>query len=127
MTAPNLLRSVAAAGLLALALAACGGDEGSGSTTVSTAKGATGATVDKIDVKDFRFNPESTTVKTGTAVTWTFSDSSDHNVESVGTSELKKSPDLADGKTYQFTFTKAGTVEYRCGIHNSMTGTIVVT
>jgi plastocyanin len=124
MTAQALLRS-AIAGLLVVGLAGCGSD--SGSKAVSTVKGATGATVDKIEVKDFRFNPEDTTVKTGATVTWTFSDDTDHNVEPVGVSELKKSPDLSGGKTYTFKFTKAGTISYRCGIHNSMTGTINVT
>jgi len=126
MTAHNLVRSAAAAALLVAALAGCGSDSGS-SKSASTVKGATGATADKIEVKDFSFNPEQTTVKTGTTVTWTFADDTDHNVEPVGASELKKSPDLQGGKTYEFKFTKAGTVEYRCGIHNSMTGTINVT
>lgn len=60
-------------------------------------------------------------------MTWTFDDDVDHNVEPVGPSELKLSPDLKGGKTFVFTFTKPGTVNYRCGIHNSMTGTVVVT
>ena len=124
MTAHRLVRSAAAVGLLVL-VAGCGGD--GDSQTVSTVKGATGATADKIEVKDFRFNPDSTTVKTGTTVTWTFLDDSDHNVEPVGTTELTKSPDLQGGKTFTFKPTKAGTISYRCGIHNSMTGSIVVT
>jgi len=122
MTFQNFLRSAAAGGMLVLALSACGGGD-----KAKTATPAAGASADKVEVKDFSFKPKSATVKVGTSVTWTFADDVDHNVEPVGASELKKSPDLKSGKTYAFTFTKAGTVEYRCGIHNSMTGTVVVT
>lgn len=125
MSTHTRFRSAAAAGLFVLALSACGSDDKSASP-VSTAAGATGATSDKINVKDFSYKPNDTTVKVGTTVTWTFSDDVDHNVDPVGTSELKKSPDLAGGKTYSFTFTKAGTNDYRCDIHNSMTGSVVV-
>ncbi len=120
----KLFRSAAAAGLLLLALSACGSDD-EASTAAPSA--AAGAPTDMIEVKDFAFNPEMATVKAGTPVTWVFKDSADHNVAPVGESELEKSPDLSDGKTFTFTFTKPGTVEYQCGIHNSMTGTVVVT
>jgi len=123
MTAQKLARSAAAAGLLVLALAGCGGDDSSTDATKGPPVGA----ADRVEVKDFSFNPQSTTVKTGTTVTWTFSDDTDHNVEPVGASELTKSPDLQGGKTFTFKFTKAGTVSYRCGIHNSMSGTVNVT
>jgi len=121
MTSRNLLRSAAAAGVLLLVLGGCGKDDS------KTAAPAGGDSVDKIDVKEFAFSPKSTTVKAGTTVTWTFSDSAAHNIDPVGGTEPKKSPDLKSGGTYTFTFTKAGTYNYRCGIHNSMTGTVVVT
>lgn len=125
MSSPNLLRSAGAATVLAAALSGCGGDEQP--RAASTVPGATGATTDKVAVKDFSFSPESTTVRAGTTVTWTFEDDADHSVEPVGGSEPKKSPDLQGGKTYTFTFEKAGTFAYRCGIHNAMTGSVVVT
>lgn len=137
MTLSNLLRSAAASCALVLAVGACGGSDDASETGAgpastagpgSTAKpAAEGTATDKIDVKDFSYKPDPVTVKVGTTVTWTFSDSVDHNVEGVKGAELKKSPDLKSGGTYPFTFTKAGTNEYRCSIHNSMTGKIVVT
>ena len=120
----NLIRTAGAAGVLVLALSACGSD---GNKEAAEGPTAGGAVTDKIDVKDFAFKPDPATVKAGTAVTWTFSDDVDHNVEAVGESELKKSPDLKSGKTYAFTFTKPGEVKYRCSIHNSMTGSLTVT
>ena len=127
MTSSSLLRSAAAAGVLVLVLGACGGDDDAGGPA-ATVPGATGAVTDKIEVRDFSFNPETTSVRAGTTVTWTFADDAEHNVEPVdASSELKKSPDFQGGATYAFKFTKAGTVSYRCGIHNSMTGSVVVT
>lgn len=127
MTSSSLLRSAAAAGLLVLGLGACGGDDDGGGAA-PTVPGATGAVTDKIEVKDFKFTPETTSVRAGTTVTWTFADDSDHNVEPADpASELKKSPDLQGGATYSFKFTKAGMVSYRCGIHEQMTGSVVVT
>lgn len=123
MTAMRLLGSATASGLLALGLAACGGD---GEDTATVPPGG-GVTIDKIDVKDFAFKPENATVKAGTKVTWTFSDNADHNIEPVGGTEPTKSPDLKDGATHSVTFATPGTFKYRCGIHNYMTGTVTVT
>jgi plastocyanin len=33
---------------------------------------------------------------------------------------------LTAGQTYSYTFTKAGTYIYHCGIHKTMAGTIIV-
>ena len=131
MIASKLLRSAAAASVLGLLLAACSGDDDGSSNVVSTVAGgtggATGATTDKVEVKDFSYKPETTTVKVGTTVTWTFGDDVEHNVTPVGGSEPKKSPDLTSGGTFTHTFATAGTFDYRCSIHNSMTGSVVVT
>jgi len=131
MTSLKLLRSAAAVGVLVLALGACGKDDNKTTTKASDSTTAggnpSGKISDKIEVKDFSFKPESATVKVGTTVTWTFSDSAAHNVDPVGGTEPKKSPDLKSGGSYTFTFSKPGTYKYRCGIHNSMTGTVVVT
>jgi len=126
MLSKNLLRSAAAAGVLLLVLGGCGKDDSKAATPAGD-QGAAGATGDKIEVKEFSFSPKSTTVKSGTTVTWTFSDSAAHSVEPVGGSEPKKSPDLKSGGTYTFTFSKPGNFTYHCGIHNYMSGTIVVT
>ncbi len=135
MSSADLFRPVAAAGVLVLVLAACGSDDeptGAPSapapTTPATTSGAAApAQSDTIQVKDYAFSPRSAAVKAGTTVTWTFADDAEHNVEPVGASELQKSPDLQGGGTYTFTLSRPGTVEYRCGIHNSMTGSVVVT
>ena len=125
MAPKRSLRSAAAAGVLLFALAGCGSD--SKPEAADPAGGAAGASGNAIEVKDFAYKPEKATVKVGTKVTWTFKDDAAHNVEAVGGGEPTKSPDLKDGGTFDFTFTKPGLVNYRCGIHNYMTGSVMVT
>jgi len=122
MTPKRQLTSAVTAGLLVLALAGCGGD-----TKPEATGPAGGASTDTIEVKDFAFKPDMATVKAGTKVTWVFKDGAAHNVAPKGASEPTKSPDLKDGATYSFTFTKPGMVEYFCGIHEYMTGSVMVT
>ena len=121
MAPKRSVRSATAAGVLLLALTGCGSD------SKPEAGGAAGATGNAIEVKDFVFKPEKATVKVGSKVAWTFKDDAAHNVEAVGGGEPTKSPDLKDGGIFDFTFTKPGLVNYRCGIHNYMTGTVMVT
>jgi len=122
------MRSAVTAGTLIVALGACGSDSPKSDGAPGKSAPAGGATTDQIEVKDFAFKPGSATVKVGTKVTWTFKDDAAHSIEAVGGgAEPTKSPDLKGGGTYSFTFTKPGAVSYRCGIHNYMTGTVMVT
>jgi plastocyanin len=129
-------RSAAALGVAALTLAmatACGG---SGSTPKSGAKLDPATTV---TTKLLSFNPEKLTVKVGTKVTWTDSDSIGHTVTTgkfvLGSEGLRTSenPDglidmpLSAGKNVSYTFTKAGKYVYYCSIHKGMNGEIDVT
>ncbi|HLG62304.1 MAG TPA: cupredoxin family copper-binding protein [Ktedonosporobacter sp.] len=87
----------------------------------TTAPAANG---NSITIANFAFAPASLTVKVGTKVTWTNNDSATHTV-----TDLKgafDSGDLPTGQSFSFTFTKAGTYNYHCAIHSSMTATIIV-
>ncbi len=124
----HLLASLGLAAALALAVAACGG-----AGTPSPAPGAPSpapASVspvggDAVTIAGFAFKPGTLTVKVGTTVTWTNKDSATHTVVwqdgSQGSGSLK-----AGGAPYARTFDTPGTFAYACGIHPSMTGTIVV-
>jgi plastocyanin len=80
-----------------------------------------------VEISGFQFNNgEPVTVAVGTEVVWTNSDSMAHTVQFSADTGIPESPDLAQGDTYSFTFTEAGTYSYICGIHPRMTGTIVV-
>ena len=78
-----------------------------------------------VTVVDFAFKPASLTVKAGTPVVWTNKDAFAHSVRSNdGTFDEQT---MKAGQTATVTFAKPGTYAYVCGIHNSMTGTVVVT
>ncbi|MBI4312339.1 MAG: cupredoxin domain-containing protein [Chloroflexi bacterium] len=62
-------------------------------------------------------------VNVGTTVTWAQRDLEGHTVTAPG---LFDSGILDEGKTFSYTFTKAGTYTYTCTLHPSMTGTITV-
>jgi len=80
-----------------------------------------------IAIKNFAFSPATLTIKTGTPVTWTNQDGAPHQIASdPGAPVAFKSESLANGASYQFTFTQAGTYSYYCTIHPSMKGTIIV-
>ncbi len=77
-----------------------------------------------VNIKDFAFNPQSITVKVGATVTWENNDTVSHNI--VADDKTFDTGMLKPGEKASYTFTKPGTYTYKCGIHPSMTGTIVV-
>lgn len=99
-------------------LGACGGDDAKSSTP----------TTDKVAVKDFQFGPKTITVKAGTTVTWTNEDSFDHSVQidSLSLNGASFGPQTLP-TSFSHQFDKPGTYSYLCGIHNSMTGSVIVT
>jgi len=105
-------------------MAACGSS--GGDTTTTGTPGTTGSSGGgaQVVMKSMAFDPASVTVKAGESVTWANQDSATHTV--VGDNDEFKSGDLANGGSFSFTFDKAGTYTYHCGIHPSMKGTVVV-
>lgn len=85
-------------------------------------------TAAKVTVHDFAFEPKTIRVKSGGTVTWTNRDDFDHavQVDALELSGPKFGPQSAPA-TYAHRFTKPGTYPYICGVHNSMTGTVIVT
>jgi plastocyanin len=112
---------VALAGLLALALSACGS---SGATTT----GDTPAAADTnggptVTIKDLAYTPQTLTVAAGATVTWVWQDGAiAHDVRGDGF----KSKVMAKG-TFRHRFSQPGTYQYLCTLHPNMTGTIEVT
>jgi predicted lipoprotein with Yx(FWY)xxD motif/plastocyanin len=77
-----------------------------------------------VTIANFAFDAPSVTIAVGSTVTWTNNDSVAHTATADDGSF--DSGNLDAGKTFSFTFTKAGTFTYHCAIHPNMTGTIVV-
>src|SRR6478736_3289962 len=78
-----------------------------------------------IEIKDFAFNPQTITVKSGEKVTWINRDEEPHTVVSVQ-KQFKKSSALDTDQTFTITAGAPGTYTYFCSVHPKMTGTIVV-
>lgn len=79
----------------------------------------------QVKIDNFSFAPTTLTVPVGTTVTWTNQDDVPHNIVSTEGKTLK-SPVMDTDQKFSFTFTKAGTYSYFCGIHPKMTGKVVV-
>jgi plastocyanin len=132
-------------------LAACGGSTTTGTTTSSnptatptatvaapsptptTAPTVTGKTMTVTITTDssgsFTFSPKTLTISVGTTVVWKNMTGAPHTVTSDDGSSFNSgvaNPIAAQGGTYQFTFTKAGTFSYHCSIHPFMKATITV-
>lgn len=78
--------------------------------------------VNAINIENFSFNPSAITIKKGAAITWTNNDSAPHKIKS----DTFNSEILNKGQSFSFTFNDAGTFNYSCSIHPSMTGEIIV-
>ena len=74
------------------------------------------------DDKDFL--PEDLTINVGDTVVWTNNDDSPHTV--TADDDEFNSGNLAEGATWSYTFTEAGTYDYHCNYHGSMTGSVTV-
>ena len=135
--------------ILALAalvlLAACGGDNGSGTgttptaatgntpttsaTTPTTSGNSMAVTIITDSSGSFAFSPATITIKVGTTVTWTNMTSVAHTVTSDDAKSFDSgisSPIAASGGTFNHTFMTAGTFPYHCQIHPFMKATIIV-
>src|SRR6266480_926405 len=97
------------------------------SAIASEMKGADsiGARGNRIEIKDFAFNPQTITVKSGERITWINHDEEPHTVVSVE-KQFKKSPALDTDQEFTVVAGSPGTYSYFCSVHPKMTGTIVV-
>ena len=80
----------------------------------------------KIEIKDFAFNPQNITVKSGEKITWINRDGEPHTVVSVG-KKFQRSSALDTDQEFSIIAGAPGTYEYFCSVHPKMTGTIVIT
>ena len=88
--------------------------------------GSSGGGQNKIEIKDFAFNPQTITVKSGEKITWINRDEEPHTIVSVE-KQFKKSSALDTDQEFTVVAGVPGTYSYYCSVHPKMTGTIVVT
>ncbi len=81
--------------------------------------------VTSVEITGDQFAPANLQVKVGTTITWTNKDSVAHSV--TFKNGMKDSGLFTQGKSYSYTFTKAGTFAYYCIVHPHMVAQVVVT
>jgi plastocyanin len=94
-------------------------DNTSATTSTSSSPGA-----NEVWMQNTAFTPSSITVAVNTTIKWTNKDGMTHTVTS--NTGLFDSGNISSGSTYSHQFTVAGTYPYKCTIHSSMTGTVIV-
>lgn len=78
----------------------------------------------EVYIQGMAFSPATLTVNVNTTVKWTNKDDVSHTVTSD--SPLFDSGSLANSGTFSFMFTSAGTFNYHCSLHPSMTAKVIV-
>jgi plastocyanin len=79
----------------------------------------------QLTIDNFTFKPDAVTVPVGTRIVWVNDDDIPHSI--VETTGKFHSPALDTEDKFSFTFDKAGSYEYFCGLHPHMKGKVVVT
>ena len=81
------------------------------------------STANAISIANGAFNPSTLTISIGETATWTLTNGTHTVVSDDGSWQ---SGSLSTGGTFTHQFDTAGQFGYKCGIHSSMTGTIIV-
>jgi plastocyanin len=79
----------------------------------------------RLTIDNFTFKPDAVTIPAGTRIVWVNDDDIPHSI--VETTGKFHSPALDTEDKFSFTFDKAGSYEYFCGLHPHMKGKVVVT
>ncbi|MGH2610490.1 MAG: cupredoxin domain-containing protein [Tepidiformaceae bacterium] len=115
--------------LLLLVTAACGDDDDDDGANDTPAAGGSPSGEDAaVAVADNKFEPGEVTVGVNHEVIWTWEGNNSHSVVGTFDGEDVESPRLSgSGGTFVFSFDKAGTFEYQCGVHGaSMSGKVTI-
>ena len=92
---------------------------------VATSRAVRAADV-TITIDNFTFTPAQIRVAPGTKVTWVNNDDIPHLIVDATDPRAMKSPPLDTDDRFSFTYAKAGTYPYFCGLHPHMQGTVIV-
>ncbi len=79
-----------------------------------------------IRIANFEFKPQKVVVKPGTKVTWTNADSSIHDIKDTQPAGHAGEPVDGQGRHLLHHLWPAGDLQYVCGIHPYMTGSVEV-
>ena len=107
---------------LLVLMAGCSKDSASDNGSGNNTGGEPGP--NEVFIKDMAFTPATITVNAGTTIKWTNKDAVAHTVTSTG--GLFDSGNFGNGSTYSHQFNDAGSYNYVCTLHPTMTGTVIV-
>jgi plastocyanin len=78
-----------------------------------------------VEIRDFAFWPRDTVVAVGTVVRWANLDEAPHQIAMTG-GQPGSSSLIEPGKDHVFTFKERGQFIYRCCVHPTMLGVVMV-
>ena len=79
-----------------------------------------------VDIVNYEFKPQKVTVKAGSKVTWTNTDTAIHDIKDTSPLATPQSKDMSKGDTFSITYGQPGSYSYICGIHQYMMGSVEV-
>jgi plastocyanin len=82
--------------------------------------------VGEVFISSNTFGPRKLTIKKGTKVIWLNLESASHQIVADSGPAGLKSPVLAQGKNYSFTFKSSGQFAYHDALHPEVKGTVTV-
>ncbi len=88
--------------------------------------GASAAEPVVVEIKEYKFQPATVTVKVGTTVKWVNKERRTSHSIWFKDEGLPESERFFPEESWQRTFDKPGTYQYTCGPHPEMLGTVVV-
>ena len=116
--------------LLVVAGAAVAAFTRGGPTTSPSAPAATPVAFDarqvNVDVVDNKYEPPVIGIRKGATVTWRFKGKVPHTVTSTPDAAVKFDSGVRTSGEFSYTFDAAGSYVYRCLVHPTMVGSVVV-
>jgi plastocyanin len=91
---------------------------------LAVAPSALGATAKQVNITSGGFSPKTVSITADDSIRWKNNDNRNHQI--VSTRGTFASPVIGPGKAYTFTFTEAGTYDYRDALYPNRTGTVKV-
>ncbi|WP_314173859.1 cupredoxin domain-containing protein [Streptomyces winkii] len=122
----GLAAAISAVACVALLQSASGAPAADPAAPAAAHPAAAKAADHTIKIKDMAYAQPKLTVKVGETVTWVNEDSAPHTVTTTSGPEKLDSGNLEKGESWSYTFKKAGTYSYYCGVHPDMKAKITV-
>jgi plastocyanin len=125
MNSPKRLVLVGSSLVAALAMAGCGGSS-SDAAPAPGCSAATAVATTSVSIQGMAFSPSCIKVASGATVTFTNNDTVPHTVTADDGTYNGALATAGVTKVFTHVFSTAGTSNYHCTIHVSMTGTVIV-